>query len=132
MEQPEILNRVDKGKLRTWLCTLVIPWIVKPIYFAQMGFPDVFVRQYLKKHNGARKQNGDTVQGVRGVSETDFLWGLAGAIGADTSEANRTQSSWSRTRLCVEACLAALDRIDGREQTKQPKVLEAADEEIHE
>ena len=127
MEQPEILNRVDKAKLRTWLRTLVIPWIVKPMYFVQIGFPDTFVRQYLKKHNGARKQNGDTVQGVRGVSETDFLWGLAGAIGADTSEANRTQSSWSRTRLCVEACLAALDQIERREQAKEPRIAEPAD-----
>jgi hypothetical protein len=127
MEQPEILNGVDKDRLRKWLRTLVIPWIVKPMYFLQMGFPDVFVRQYLKKHNGARKQNGDTVQGVRGVSETDFLWGLAEAIGADTSEASRTQLNWNRTRLCVEACLTALDRIDGMEQTKEPRISEPAD-----
>jgi len=132
MEQPEILNRVDKKKLRTWLRTLVIPWIVKLGYFVQMGFPEFFVRQYLKKHGTATKLNGETVHGVRAVSETDFLWGLAEALGADTSEANRTQANWRRNRLCVEACLAALDRIERGEQPKEPRVSEAADEEIHE
>jgi len=127
MERPEILNRVDKKKFRTWLLNLVIPWIVKPGYFAQMGFPETFVRQYLKKHNGARKQNGEAVRGVRGVFETDFLWGLAEAIGADTSEASRTQLNWNRTRLCVEACLTALDRIEHGEQAKEPRIAEPAD-----
>jgi hypothetical protein len=127
MEQPEILNRVDKKKLRTWLRTLVIPWIVKPGFFIEMGFPEVFVRQYLKKHNGARKQNGEAVRGVRGVSETDFLWGLAEAIGANTSEANRAQLGWDRTRLCIEACLAVLEQIDDEEQTKEPRIAELID-----
>jgi hypothetical protein len=112
MEQLEILEKVDKDKFRTWLRTLVIPWIVKPGYFVQMGFPDALVRQYVKKHDKAAKPNGEMIRGVRGVSEADFLWGLAEAIGADTSDANRVQSHWSRTRLCAEACLAVLDRID--------------------
>jgi hypothetical protein len=127
MKEPEVLNRVDKKKLRTWLRTLVIPWIVKPIYFAQMGFPEVFVRQYWRKHNRATKLNGETIRGVRGICETDFLWGLAEALGADTSGASRTQSSGSRTRLCVEACLAALDRIERGEQAKEPRIAEPAD-----
>lgn len=124
MERREILNRVDKEDLRKWLRTLVIPWIVKPGFFIKMGFPEVFVRQYLKKHNGARKQNGEPIEGVRGVSETDFLWGLAEALGAETSKANRAQLGWDRIRLCAEACLVALDRIEHGEQPKEPKITE--------
>ena len=126
MEQPEILKKVDKEKLRKWLSTLVIPWIVKPNYFIQMGFPEIFVYQFMKKHNRATKLNGKTIRNVRGISETDFLWGLAEAIGADTYDANRTQSYWSQIRLCANACLAAIDRIDSREPAKEPRIAEPA------
>jgi hypothetical protein len=112
MEQLEILEKVDKDKFRTWLRTLVIPWIVKPVYFVQMGFPDAFVRQYVKKHDKAAKPNGEMIRGVCGVSEADFLLALAKAIGADTPNSNRMQSHWSRIRQCAEACLAVLDRLD--------------------
>jgi hypothetical protein len=111
MEQTEILSRVDKEKLRTWLSTLVIPWIVKPDYFLQMGFPEVLVRRYVKKHRNATKLNGEKVKGVRGVSETDFLYGLANAIGADTSEADQEKTVWNAMRLRAKACLKVLDDI---------------------
>jgi hypothetical protein len=39
------------------------PWIVKPGYFVQMGFSDVFVRQYVKKHDKAAKPNGEIICG---------------------------------------------------------------------
>ena len=85
------------------------------------------MNSYLKKHHGARKQNGEPIEGVRGVSETDFLWGLAEALEGETSKANLAQSGWNRIRLCVEACLAVLDQIDGREQPKEPRITEPAD-----
>lgn len=121
MSQPEILQSVDKDKLRNWLSNLVIPCIVKPNFFVQMGFNEAYVRQYLKKHEKATKLNGETIRGIRGISETDFLWGLSEAIGAYTSDANRTHSYWSRIRLCADACLAAIDRIDGKEHVNAHK-----------
>jgi hypothetical protein len=54
------------------------------------------------------------------VSETDFLWGLAEALGANTSEAYQAHSHWARMRACVKACLDALDRIDRGELTGEP------------
>ncbi len=116
MEPQAILKRVDREKLQKWLSTLVIPWIVKPSYFIQMGFSEMFVRQYVKNHKNAVRLNGEIVRRVRGISEIDFLWGLAEAIGADTTEANLTRSKVKQTRLCIEACLAVLEQIEDPQQ----------------
>lgn len=115
MRQTDILNAIDKERLEKWLSTLVIPWIVRPSYFIQMGFPESFVRQYLKKHRNAVRINGEIVKEVRGISEADFLWGLAEAIGADTTQASRAQSVTNQTRLYVKACQAALYGFDKNE-----------------
>ena len=79
----------------------------------QMGFPETFVRQYLRKHRNATKLNGKRVKAVRGVSEIDFLRGLAEAIGAETSKINEKLSRSNRIQSMAEACLSLLDRIDG-------------------
>ena len=112
MSRPEIIQNVDMVKLRNWLSILVIPWIVKPSFFVQMGFSDLFVRQYFKKHKDATKLNGEKVKKVRGVSENDFLKGLADAIGADTSEADQERAAWNAMRQRAKACLRVLDEID--------------------
>ena len=118
MEQREILKQVDEEMLRHWLSCCRLPMVVEPCFFEHMGFPSWFVRQYFRKHSGVLQMDGRVQRNVRGVSEAGFLWGLAEAIGADTTEADRTRSNWKRTRLCVEACLAALDRIKSTEQVK--------------
>ena len=112
MKRPEILVGVDIEKLRKWLSTLVIPWIVKPNFFVQIGFSESIVCQYFKKHRNATKLNGERVKAVRGVSENDFLKGLAEAIGADTSEADQERAGWYAMRLRAKACIRALDKID--------------------
>jgi hypothetical protein len=100
------------------------PWIVKPGYFVQMGFSDVFVRQYVKKHDKAAKPNGEIICGVRGVFEADFILALAKAIRAYTPNSNRMQSHLIRMRLCAEACLAALDRIERSEPAKASRITQ--------
>lgn len=114
MKRPEILVGVDIEKLRKWLSILVIPWIVKPSFFMQMGFSESFVRQYFKKHRNATKLNGEKVKKVRGVSENDFLIGLAEAIGADTSEADQERAGWYAMRLRAKACLRVLERLTAK------------------
>jgi hypothetical protein len=115
MSEPKILQNVDKEQLQNWLSNLVIPCIVKPNIFVQMGFPELFVRQYLKKHRNATKLNGEKAKPVRGVSEIDFLNGLSEAIEADTSEADQERSAWNAMRLRAKACIRVLDKIDGEE-----------------
>jgi len=111
MSRTQILQNVDMVKLRNWLSNLVIPWIVKPSFFVQMGFNDSFVRQYLKKHRNAIKSNGEKVKKVRGVSEIDFIYGLADAIGAETSEADKERAAWNAMRLRAKACIRVLDKV---------------------
>lgn len=116
MEQAEILEKVDKEGLKHWLSHVGMPVLVEPSFFVYMGFEQCFVRQFLRKHRKVLLPNGTVQRGVRGVSEVDFLWGLADSIGADTTEARRISSGWKRTRSCAEACLRVLERIDGEEQ----------------
>ena len=111
MSQPKVLKNVNKDKLKNWLSNLVIPCIVRPCFFVQMGFSESFTRQYLKKHRNATKLNGEKVKKVRGVSENDFLKGLADAIGADTSEADEERAAWNAMRQRAKACLRVLDEI---------------------
>ena len=120
MEPQTILKTLDKEKVRKWLSTLVIPWIVKPSYFIQMGFSEIFVRQYMKKHKDVLKPNKEIIRKVQGISETDFLWGLAEAIRADITAANRARSKVKQTRLCAQACLAVLDQIEYPQQVFLP------------
>ena len=115
MSQPEILQNVDMVKLRNWLSILVIPWIVKPSLFVQMGFSELFVCQYLKMHRNATKLNGERIKAVRGVSEIDFVRGLADAIGADTLKADQERAAWNAMRLRAKACMKVLDKINGEE-----------------
>ena len=114
MSQPEILQNVDKDKLRNWLSILVIPWIVKPSFFVQMGFSESFVRHYFKKHKDATKLNGEKIKKVRGVSENDFLKGLADAIGANASEADQERVAWNAMRQRAKACLRVLERLTAK------------------
>lgn len=109
MKQSEVLDNVDMEKLRRWLSNLVLPWIVKPIFFVNMGFPEVFVRQHIRKHKTVALPNAKITRKVRGISETDFLWGLAEVVGADTTEAKRGLSGSRRIMLCAEACVKALN-----------------------
>ena len=112
MKLPEVLMSVNKQRLRSWLSSIVVPRIVERNYFVDMGFPESFVRQYFKKHKDATKLNGEKVKKVRGVSENDFLKGLADAIGADTSEADQERVAWNAMRQRAKACLRVLDHIE--------------------
>jgi hypothetical protein len=87
-----------------------------PGFFENMGFPSWSVRQFLRKHRKVILPKGRVLRKVRGINEIDFLYGLADAIGAETTEARRNSSGWKRTVLCAEACLRVLERIDGEGQ----------------
>lgn len=116
MDDRLIFELVDKEKARCWLQSVCGPTLVTPSFFEKMGFPPWFVRQYLKKHKEVLCVGGIVKRDVRGVSETDFLWGLADAIGADTSQARRSSAQAKRTKMCADACVEVLDRIDEAEQ----------------
>lgn len=118
MSQPEILQNVDMVKLRNWLSIIVIPWIVKPSFFMQMGFSELFVRLYFKKHKDATKLNGEKIKKVRGVSEMDFLNGLAEAIEADCSKGDAKLCKSNQVDAWRDACIARLDEIE-REETEE-------------
>jgi hypothetical protein len=113
MDSRQILELVDKEKTRCWLQSVCVPTLVAPSFFEKMGFPSWFVGQFLRKQRKVLLLDGTVQRGVRGVSELDFLWGLADAIGADTSQARRMSSVPRQIRICAEACISALDQIDG-------------------
>ena len=50
MTEPEILKDVDQQKLRQWLTDLNGHRVWAPIFFESMGFPQDFVREYLREH----------------------------------------------------------------------------------
>jgi hypothetical protein len=116
MDSQQILELVDKEKTRCWLQSVCGPTLVSPSFFEKMGFPAWFVRQYLKKHKTVLCVGGTVKRHVRGVSETDVLWGLADGIGADTSQTRSSSVPANMTRMCAEACLKVLDEIETAKQ----------------
>jgi hypothetical protein len=112
MLQLQILDTVDRAKTKSWLSCIYWPLIVQPDFFITMGFPRGFVLQYLRRHSNVLRQDGQNLQAVRGISELDFLQGLAEAIGADTSKANRKLAAAEKTRRLALNCLARLNEID--------------------
>jgi len=60
---------------------------MEPAFFEKMGFQSRFVRQFLRKHRKVLLPGGRVARKVRGINEIDFLYGLADAIAADTTEA---------------------------------------------
>jgi hypothetical protein len=65
--------------------------------------------------------DGEVLRGVRGVSEIDFLMGLANALGADTARAKRASSQWSRIGPTADACMRILDQFDRNDQAEEHK-----------
>jgi hypothetical protein len=130
MHQPEILKEVDRDKLTGWLKLAGLPLLRTAFYFEDMGFPILFVRQYLRKHKHVLLSGGRIQREIRGVNEVEFLYGLAEAMGIDTSKIAGKSSAFARTKTTASECLRVLDdankQIDGNEQ-QQKDIFEELD-----
>ena len=45
------------------------------------------------------------------MSEIEFIYGLADAIGAEASEADKERTAWYAMRLRAKACIKVLDKV---------------------
>jgi len=102
-----------------------LPLVVKPDFFERMVFTRWFVFQYLRKHDKVRQQDGTILRGTRGVSEVDFLYGLADALGAYAKDTDRNSSRSHKIRTMAKACIYVLDEIDDIERTAGQATFEA-------
>lgn len=119
MKQPEILERVDKKRLQKWLLIAGQPLLREPSFFEEMGFSSFFVRQYFRKHRYVLQPGGAIQQKVRGINEVDFLYGLAEAIGINTSEMTIRNDRNRRAEDIARECLRVLDEVDGDVNDKE-------------
>ena len=77
-----------------------------------MGFPPLFVRPYFRKHKNVLQSGGRIQRKVHGVNEVEFLYGLAEAMGIDTSKIARKSSNFTRTKAIAQECLRILEIAD--------------------
>jgi len=81
MQQLEILKRVNRNKLKSWLRTVLLPTVVQPEHFEHMGFERSFVRPFFRKHGRVLLFDGTVARKVRGVNEFEFLRSVADVLG---------------------------------------------------
>ena len=127
MRQPETLQRVNNSRLKNWLLVAGPPWLRTPTFFEEMGFPAWFVRRYFRKHRNALRLGGKIQRKVRGVNEVDILYGLAEALGIDSSEMSRRSGRHERIAALAHKCLRVLDAMDGDVDDKEQQCTVAGE-----
>ena len=128
MRQAEILERVNKDRLKNWLLLAGPPLLRDTSFYEEMGFPAWFVRQYFRKHSRVLQLDGTIQRKVRGINEVDFLYGLAEAIGINTSEMTRRNYRYRRAADIARECLRVLDEIDGDDDDNEPEQIVVSEE----
>jgi len=128
MKQTEILKEVNQDKLRYWLLLTGPPLLRDTSFYEEMGFPAWFVRQYLRKHSYVLQLDGRIQRKVRGINEVDFLYGLAEAIGINTSEMNRRNYRYRQATDIARECLRVLDEMDGDDDDNEPEQIVVSEE----
>jgi hypothetical protein len=107
----DIFATVDRELLRKWLRSVLLPLLVAASFFESMGFEPWFVRRFLHKHAKVLRFDGTTGPG-RGISELEFLRGVAEALGV-----RRFEDAWDprdtvTTTAVAQKCLEALAAIE--------------------
>jgi hypothetical protein len=112
MKLQEITERVDKKELMHWLATAGMPLLREPSFFEKMGFDRCYVHQFLKKHKNVLKTGGEVKKNVKGISDTDFLIGLAEKLGIDTSKITLRGSNCIRMTEIAKLCMQVIAEND--------------------
>jgi hypothetical protein len=91
---------------------------VEPSFFENMGFPTTFVRRFFCKHDRILRFDGTVARGVRGVSELDFLLGLADVLGVPSCRRKSHPYDIVAVMAVARDCLTALAALDEGQELK--------------
>ena len=108
----DILETVDRQRLRAWLGSVLVPTLVELRYFERMGFAPAFVRRFYRKHTRVLRFDGTMARGIHGVNELEFLRGVADALGVRSSEDGWDPRDVAVTSVVARQCLDAVTKID--------------------